>query len=445
MVTTTEPAAGKGAQLLSDMRALATSPRELWIVYLMKFLESVGYFTMYSMIPIFLSSDFDLTDEAAGSVTGTWATAISMVVFIAGFVADAVGVKRALFWAALSTAVGRLLMAFTPGLSGVYVALALGVWGIGCMKPTMNAAVRTYTTPATVAFAFSFYYVVMNVGSLTQGPIITEFREIFRAGVDVGGFHLSAAQCIFLVGGVCSTINVGLSLLLRENPPGSAPPPPVAASKNPFKIAREVMSEPAFWKFMGFVALLTLVRLIFQHAHLTWPKYTLRAFGDDFAFAWYWSINPAMVIVLTPFATMLTRRFRPYPVIVFGSIISALSVFAMAFSTSIAATVVFIVTLSIGEILWSPRLYEYTATIAPRGRESSYMGLSEVPLFLAKPIAGWLSGYMLMIYMPASGARDPETMWLIIGAATLAAPVLMLFTRRWLEAPDQLGGTKPSG
>ncbi|MSP55197.1 MAG: MFS transporter [Myxococcales bacterium] len=440
-----EPVPGRIDQLVDDLRALATSPRELWIVYLMKFLESVGYFTMYSMIPIFLSSDFNLSDEAAGSVTGTWATAISMVVFIAGFVADAMGVKRALFWAALSTAVGRMLMAFTPGLEGVYVALALGVWGIGCMKPTMNAAVRSYTTSTTVAFAFSLYYVVMNIGSLTQGPIITEFRVLFKAGVDLGGFHLSAAQCIFLVGGVCSTVNVGLSLLLRDHPPGAAPPPPETASRNPWVIAREVTRERAFWTFMTFIGLLTLVRLIFQHAHLTWPKYTLRAFGDDFPFAWYWSINPAMVILLTPFATVLTRRFKPYPVIVFGSVISALSVFAMAFSTTITSTVVFVVTLSIGEILWSPRLYEYTATIAPRGRESSYMGLSELPLFLAKPAAGWLSGFMLARYMPESGVRNPELMWMMIGAATLSAPVVMLFTRRWLEAPDKLGDKAAKG
>jgi dipeptide/tripeptide permease len=179
------------------------------------------------------------------------------------------------------------------------------------------------------------------------------------------------------------------------------------------------------------------VRLIFQHAHLTWPKYSLREFGDDFPFAWYWSINPAMIIVLTPIVTALTRHMKPYPVIVTGALISALSVFAMAFSTTIAASVTFIVLLSIGEALWSPRLYEYTATIAPRGRESSYMGLSEIPLFLAKPVVGWMSGFALARWCPAEGPRDSEQMWLIIGLMTIAAPLLMLVLRRKIEAPTQ--------
>jgi dipeptide/tripeptide permease len=417
--------------LREDLRALAAAPRELWIVYAMKFLESVAFFTVYTLLVIFLSKDHGMSDTAAGSVAGTWLTAISLVVFVAGFIADGMGVRRALFIAALSTAIGRGLLTFAGDQITIYTALALSVWGIACMKPTMNAAVRAYTTPATVAFAFSLYYVVMNLGSAAQGPLITEFRAWFKEGAVLGGHHFSSSQLVFLVGFVASCINVVLSLFLREAPkPAGAP-----AAKNPLSIAREVLREPAFWLFMGFIALLTFVRLIFQHAHLTWPKYALREFGESFPFASYWIINPIMIIFLTPFATAFTRRFPPYPVIVIGASISALSVFAMSLSTTVAASVAFIVTLSIGEALWSPRLYEYTATIAPRGREASYMGLSELPLFLAKPLVGFLSGYLLEAYCPESGPVDSKRMWLLIGLMTVAAPVVMLIFRRRIEAP----------
>lgn len=417
------------SSLGADLRSLAASPRELWLIYLMKFQESVAYFTVYSLLVIFLSDDHGYSDEGAGGVAGTWLTAISAVVFVAGFVADAMGVRRALLIAAISAALGRGLLTVAADSIGIYTALALSVWGIASMKPTMNAAVRAYTTPQNVAFAFSLYYVVMNLGSLSQGPLITEFRAWFATGATIGGHHLSSSQMVFFVGFVASLSNVGLAALLRD------PPRPPERSTNPLAIAREVTAERAFWSFMGFIALLTFVRLIFQHAHLTWPKYSLREFGADFPFAWYWSINPAMIIVLTPLVTMFTRNFKPYPVIVAGALLSSVSVFAMAVSTSVNASVVFIVTLSLGEALWSPRLYEYTATIAPRGRESSYMGLSEVPLFLAKPVVGWLSGYLLAQYCPAEGPRDSTHMWLVIGLMTIAAPVAMLFLRRRIEAP----------
>ena len=413
----------------AELRALLQSPRELWLVYAVKLLESVAYFTVYTLLAIYLTDDHGYSDTRAGSVTGTWLTAVSLVTFGAGFVADSIGIRRALLVASISSAAGRGFLALSPDDSGAILGLLVSVWGIACMKPTMNAAVRVWTTPVTVAWGFSLYYVMMNLDSVTQGPLITTFRAWFADGAVIAGHTFSSSRLVFLVGFAVSCVNVGLVLLMRE--------PAVEVTKakeGPLTIARAVMKERAFWMFMLFVALLTFVRLIFQHAHLTWPKYSLREFGQDFPFASYWSINPLMIIFLTPVATAFTRQFRPYPVIVTGAFISALSVFAMAASTSVTASLVFIVTLSIGEALWSPRLYEYTATIAPRGREASYMGLSEIPLFLAKPVVGYLSGWLLQTYCPADGLHDSQRMWLIVGAMTIAAPVGMIVFRRVIEA-----------
>jgi len=415
--------------LSQDLRALLAGPRDLWILYAVKLLESVAYFTVYTLLAIFLSTDLGYSDTEAGSITGTWLTAISLVVFGAGFVADGIGIRRALLIAAVSAAAGRGLLALADSREAVFVGLIASIWGIASMKPTMNAAVRAYTTPATVAFGFSLYYVVMNLGAVTQGPLITGFRKWFAGGATLFGHDLSSSQLVFLVGFGVSLVNLALVSLLRD-PAGR----PGGATSNPLAIAKDVMRVRSFWIFMAFVALLTFVRLIFQHAHLTWPKYTIREFGESFPFATYWSINPALIIVLAPIATALTRRLPPYPVIVFGAFLSALSVFALAFSTTVAASLVFIVVLSIGEALWSPRLYEYTATIAPRGRESSYMGMSEIPLFLAKPVVGFLSGSLLQRYCPESGPIDSQRMWWIIGLMTIAAPVAMLFLRGVLTA-----------
>lgn len=412
---------------MDDARALLASRRELWLVYAMKLLESIAYFAIYNVLVIFLSADLGYTDIEAGGIAGTWLTAISLVVFVSGFISDTLGLRKALLIAAISCAIGRGLVTFGDSRALVITGLSIMVWGVASMKPTMNAAVRAYTTPATVAFAFSFYYVLMNVGSVVQGPIITYFRRAFTEGGTFFGVEMSSSELVFAIGFAASVANVGLSLFLRD-------PPEQPRAANPLAAAKDVVGEPAFWRFMGFIALLTMVRLVFQHAHLTWPKYAIREFGETFPYANYWALNPAMIIVLTPFATAFTRRLPVYPTIVFGAILSALSVFALAMSTTVTASVIFIVLLSIGEAIWSPRLYEYTATIAPRGRESSYMGLSEVPLFLAKPVVGFMSGWLLTSYCPEVGTRDSETMWLIVGLTTIVAPVAMLFLRSRLDA-----------
>lgn len=422
-------AGGDGQVPLGEsLRALATSPRELWVVYAMKLCESVAYFAIYSVLVLYLSDDLGYSDLEAGGLAGTWLTAVSLVVFVSGFVSDSLGIRRALALAAVSCALGRGLLAFGGDRWMTLAGLTVMVWGVASLKPTMNAAVRAYTGPATVAFAFSLYYVLMNLGAFVQGPLISDFRARFPEGTELFGLTFSSSELVFLVAFGASCANVLLAGLLRDPP---AAPTPAA---HPLQAAREVLAEPTFWRFLGFVTLLTMVRLIFQHAHLTWPKYAIREFGETFPYATYWSINPAMIVLLTPFATALTRRWAVYPTIVAGALLSAASVFAMAASTSVAASVVFIVVLSLGEAVWSPRLYEYTATIAPRGRESSYMGLSELPLFLAKPVAGFLSGWMLQTYCPPEGPRDSTTMWLAIGGMTIAAPALMVFLRRWLDA-----------
>lgn len=67
-------------------------------------------------------------------------------------------------------------------------------------------------------------------------------------------------------------------------------------------------------------------------------------------------------------------------------------------STSIPAVVMFIVLLSVGEAFWSPRFYEYTVSVAPEGREGTFMSLASAPLFLAKLPVGWLSGKLIAEY-----------------------------------------------
>ncbi len=435
-----------------DLRELASSPRELWLIFGVKLLESVAYFAIYNLLVVYLHEDLHYGDVAGGALAGTWLTAISVLTFVSGFVADSLGIRRAMLASVTSCVLGRLLLTLSASRPMAIAGLVVMTWGVASMLPTMTAAVRQYTRRSTVAFAFSFFYVLMNVGALIAPLTVGWFRRHYAQGADLLGSHLSSSRLIFAVGVIATVASYALVLAMRPDAvvarlrrEGHADPdevvrpnetPEMAERRRaPWAVLTEVVGEPAFWRFMLLVSLLVLVKLIFQHAHLTWPKYTLREFGPGFDFATYWAINPAMIIVLTPLGTALTRRRSAFTSIVAGAFLSAFSVFFMVASTSVAASVAFIVTLSLGEVLWSPRLYEYTATIAPRGREASYMGLSQLPMFLAKPFVGYLSGYLLMGYCPEAGARNSQMMWAIIGGTTLVGPVMLVALRKVIERP----------
>ena len=433
-----------------DLQALRKGPIALWLIFAVKFLESVAHFAIYNVLAVYLTEDLHYDDIAAGTIAGTWLTAVSVVMFFSGFIADAVGIRRAMLLAVSSCLLGRLVM--TVGRSDPLipvVGLFITTWGVAALLPTMTAAVRRYTTVQTVAFGFSLFYVIMNVGALVAPQTVSFMRTHVKGGVDVAGYHLTSSQTLFALATLVTLFAALVTLLLpvNDNPTAEqapAGPPKPAATRNPMKILTEVMQDRQFFGFLLFVSLLVLVRLIFQHAHLTWPKYTLREVDKDFDFAGLWSLNPALVIVLTPFVTAFTKRLSAFWCIVTGSFISASSVFFLVLSASMPAQIAFVAVLSIGECLWSPRLYEYTATVAAPGREASYMGLSQIPMFFAKPVVGWTSGWMLATWCPATGPRDSSFMWLIVGLTTLAGPIAIIAFRKVIEGGNRKTAEVPT-
>jgi hypothetical protein len=105
-----------------------------------------------------------------------------------------------------------------------------------------------------------------------------------------------------------------------------------------------------------------------------------------------------MIIVLVPMITGATSSVVLLVMIHWGMYVSALSVLFLAFSTSLWACVMFDITLSVGESLWSPRLYACTTSVAVEGREGTYMTLSSASLFLANLPVGFMSGKLLLRY-----------------------------------------------
>lgn len=52
------------------------------------------------------------------------------------------------------------------------------------------------------------------------------------------------------------------------------------------------------------------------------------------------------------------------------------------------ATVLFVIQLSLGESIWSPRWYDYSMSVAPEGREGIFTAMASAPLFLGKFVTG---------------------------------------------------------
>jgi MFS family permease len=400
---------------------------------------------------------------------------LSLLAFVTGFVADSIGFRTALMIAFGSSTLARAVMSFSNSSTVAITGLMLLTVGAAAGVPIMNVALRRYTNAKNRSFAFSIYYLSFNIGGAVAGWLVDKCRNAFKGEGDaqifrqihlplVGETRMSAYSMVYLVGFGCALLAFVVSCCLRKDPPVEGEEPPevhVAGEKrrDPLSIAIDVMKEKAFWRFLLFMGLLALVKLIFQHYHFTFPKYAIRELGESFPLGKYQSINPVLIIFLVPLATIWTRHRSAFNCIVLGSIVSTVSMFILClppqlqfafFGRSWSITILIsILVLSLGEALWSPRVYEYTAIIAPRGKEASYMGLSALPYFFAKMIAGPMSGYLLARYCAASGPRHSWIMWAIIGGMTAMGPILILAFRGVIEKKDEpvtaAGKTKPEG
>lgn len=455
-------------ELLDAYRFLAkTSVRELWLVYFSKLLESLAYFTMVMVMVLYFTYDLGLGDKDAGKLFGYWSLGYGILIFLAGALCDAIGIKLSLLLGFLFCVLGRLLFSFFPNYELIaFVALPCLAIGLPLMVPIKSAAIKQYTVKDARPLAFGIFYALMNIGAFLAGLCLDQLtwlvrtlggtpkgevikkggRDITRYVVTLGRFELSSYQLIFLFGFLTTLLGfLVIALFVRKNIHAEEDIEAlnrVKRQKNPLRLLLASMSKRIFWVFFFLIALVSIVKLLFTHVHITMPKFMLREIGADAAVGKTYSINGFLLMLLPPLLSVHLSRFRPLSVILVGSLISASSPFFLAIDPRFYAPlahslgihplylpiILFYVVLSLGEALWGPKLYEYTAAIAPQGEESTYMAVSTLPWVLAKLPAGLLSGYLLEAYCPEEGRRQSTTLWLIIGLITLSAPLgLFLF------------------
>jgi hypothetical protein len=116
----------------------------------------------------------------------------------------------------------------------------------------------------------------------------------------------------------------------------------------------------------------------------------------------------------------ITNRFNIFKMLVYGAMISALSLAPMAapwqwygigiIDAHYLMAILCMILLTIGEVVWSPKLNEYTAAIAPKGQEGTYLGMSLIPWFLAKTFVSLLSGHMLERWSPETVSVARQTL-----------------------------------
>jgi MFS family permease len=485
------PAAAAPTTFLGKFTVLFGAVRELWIVFAIVLFSNLAYRVVNFTLRLWLSSDLGYSDVQAGVVALFWSAGMSLAIVLVGSLTDALGLRKTFLLGFALCIISRVFVVFTtvPWIA-LGVGLSLLALGEGMGAPVTIAALRRYTTTAQRSIAYSVFYAIMNAGFFVGVLIFDALRaslgEHGSFTLPGLGMQLSTYRGILLASLALSVPSfLIIYFWLREGVEATeegvviTPEKPKYPGKNTLQAFRltvrdtardtarifaSLWQQPGFYKFLAFLSLAVFIKMIFVHMDYTYPTFGIRELGEGSPVGQLYGLNNILIVFLAPLVGVLTQRIPAYRMVIIGSFIAASSVFIMTvppqwfgpiadgwFGHCIAHVwlgvkgavnpyyvmiFLFVLFLSIGEAFYSPRLYEYTAAIAPKGQEASYMAMSTLPFFLAKIGVGPLSGVLLSRFCPATGPRHSETLWLIIGLSTMIAPVGLFVLQRFIRVHE---------
>lgn len=461
------------AAYFKDFGVLKETRKEYWGIQIVNFLDCSFYFALLTIATVFLSQDLGLSDKQAGYSTAAFTSATSLMLFISGMYTDWLGIKKSLHLsmiAMLLLRLGVVIVGLTPSLPnrGLIASVLLFLMApfMAAIQTVFQSSCQRFTTKRSRSAGFNLWYLFMNVGAAAAGFSI----DIIRKALHLPNVH------VFTMGAITAVLClvVGSLMVRREEQlvsPGTEEEAEKAETKvqkkRPLEAVRDVVREPTLWRLLVLIALILGVRAVYAYLYLLMPKYWLRTIGEGAAIGTLNAINPIGIVIGLILFIPITNKFHVFKMLVYGAMISAFSLFPLAmpwdvFSHDIGRAHYLMafycmVIVTIGEVAWSPKLYEYTAAIAPKGQEGIYLGLSLIPWFLAKTLVSAFSGHFLEYWcpekvtvngvaMPLQQAlqqhllpywRTPAAMWLVLGLYALGGCLIALLLRGWLTRGAQ--------
>lgn len=439
-------------EFIEAFKALRHAPRALWLVIFAFAFDAMAYFGVLPLMKAFLGQDIGISPAIASTWVSLFTGALTLVMLFVGKPTEGyLGIRRSLILALFLSFAGRILYSSAPwagGAAALAVSLVVVALGEGILQPVAYAGVKKYTTEKTSSMGFALLYAGLNFGAMLVGPVSAHVRTTFDGPYKAGestlsGFNAVNWVCvgvtgitlvvfaIFMtkkveaqtVGAAPTTKEENEKAGYRENAKKDAPAP----GKSPFKDAR----------FLFFIFALLPVRTLFAHQWLTMPEYVLRSYPHEIADRMEWlvdSVNPLIIFLGVPTITALTKRFHVLTMMIVGSLVSALATFLLVPGPHTAMLITYFVIFSIGEALWSSRFLEYAANLAPEGRVAQYMGVANLPWFVAKTTTGFYSGAMLEHFVPKDGPQNTGTLWLIYGLVAMSSPLALMAASKWIRS-----------
>jgi proton-dependent oligopeptide transporter, POT family len=410
--------------------------RPFWVANISEIFERLSYYAVFAALARYLHEALQFPTNEASSLSGVFGGAVWVMAIFGGALADRIGFRRALSLAYFILSVSYFLVSsiaapwmeplrsVLPLGALVGVVLFLPALGVALVKPSVVGTTARASKESVRSIGYSIYYTLVNIGSFL-GPLLAGW---IHSRMRVENVFRLAALSVFLM-------FIGVLIFFRE--------PKRAGEQETTslgQVAGNMFTVLGNWKFVLFLLIFSGYWIVFWQQYLSLPIY-IHDYVDANANTEIILIaDPIIVITLTVAVNALTRRIPSFRAVILGTLITALGWLALAAHPAVWTAVVALMIVALGEIIQSPRYYEYISRLAPPGQQGTYMGFAFLPIGIGSLIGGRFGGFLLHQFGEVQ--HQPERIWwAITGIGILTTLGLWIYDK--VLMPSAPGSESP--
>lgn len=405
--------------------------RPFWVANISEIFERVSFYAAFASLARYLHEGLELPVNKAAWLSGLFGGAVWFLAIIGGTVADRMGFRRALSFAYLILTVAYFLMGSlgAPWMSGVRHAipivplaalvLLLPAFGIALVKPCVVGTTARASRESVRSIGYSIYYTLVNIGS-TGGPYVA---SMVRKHLSVDKVFIVASISVFLM-------FFAVLIFFKE-------PRREAGQEIPTlgQVARNFMTVITNWRFMLFLLIFSGYWIVFWQQYIILPIYIHDYVSATTDTELTLIFDPLVVISCTMIVGFLTAKIRAFTAIILGTLISAVAwlvliilpktalFFHIGSSEIWGVAAIALMVLALGEIIQSPRYYDYISRLAPPGQQGTYMGFAFLPIGIGSLLGGPVSG--ALVHHFGEVQHRPDRIWVVVAGIGIATALLL--------------------
>ncbi len=393
--------------------------RPFWIANISELFERLSYYAAFASLARYLHESLQFPVERASELTGLFGAAVWFLAIIGGTMADRLGFRRALSLAYLILSCSYFLLGSlaapwlgpvrnaVPLVGLVTFVLLLPALGIALVKPSVVGTTARASKENVRSIGYSIYYTIVNIGG-AAGPYVASWVHQ----------HMSVEN-VFRVAALSVFLMFFFVLLLFKEPrrSGEEQTPSFAQAARNFGT---VISNP---RFMLFLLIFSGYWIVYWQEFITLPLYIHDYINPQTDTELILITGPLIVIAFTMITSYLTRRIPAFRAIILGSLVSSLAWVLLIINPTVPMAIATLIAVAIGEIIQSPRYYEYISRLAPTGQQGTYMGFAFLPIGIGSLIAGWFGGKLMHHYGELT--HQPTRIWWAVTAVGLVTTLLL--------------------